>query len=126
MAETPSFTFPSVGAAAYRSAPELRETGEDIRNAWFGVYTDTTDLDAAGNPKRKSTEVFDAVSSALYDQAVAKARARSNDNPAPEAVNVQPMRKASGGGGGGGSSKSPTDTEGYIKWRKAQIARGGK
>ncbi|MBN1206357.1 MAG: hypothetical protein JXB05_15695, partial [Myxococcaceae bacterium] len=58
-ATVPVATF---GPGAYRTLGEVRTSIADVRNAVEGVYLDRADLDAAGNPKRKTVLVTDATS----------------------------------------------------------------
>ncbi len=54
------------GPGEYQNLSEVRTTREDVRNAFECVYSDTADLDAAGNPKRKTVSTSDATSIAAY------------------------------------------------------------
>lgn len=58
-ATAPSWTF---GPSSYRSITRVATSIEDVRNAVEIVYSDRADLDAAGNPKRKTVVRTDAAS----------------------------------------------------------------
>ncbi|HYH96174.1 fibronectin type III domain-containing protein [Hyalangium sp.] len=58
-ATVPAWTY---GPGEYQRLEEVRTSMADIRNVVEVVYSDRSDLDVAGNPKRKTVSVSDATS----------------------------------------------------------------
>jgi hypothetical protein len=80
----------SFAAGTYRQLGELRTSIEDVRNAIEVVYFDRADLDAAGNPKRKTVLVSDATSITAHGRRFMRVAegATSNINTSSEATTL--------------------------------------
>lgn len=74
----------------YRMLSDVESSLEDVRNAWSIVYSDRTDLDAVGQPKRKTVLLEDAASIAKYGRRWAQdaEAGTSNINTAAEALRL--------------------------------------
>lgn len=65
----PDYTFSN---SDYEDISSLKSELSGIRNAWQGVYSDATDKDAGGRPKRKTILRTDSTSITNYDRLFAE------------------------------------------------------
>ncbi|MFL5344352.1 MAG: fibronectin type III domain-containing protein [Hyalangium sp.] len=92
-ATAPVWTFT---ADEYQALGQVRTSLEDVRNAIEVVFSDTADLDVAGNPKRKTVLVEDATSIAAVGRRFMRMAeaATSNLNTSSEATTFANAAKA--------------------------------